>query len=261
MVATARVIVNNGNSGVTGQTDNKVSTEMLKELKNIGFSLKKMFSTGASGIASMFGAGAAGGTTALAGGVLAGSTVAAANEFSKWNFGQSGAQYGYEEAMIEGEEKVLKINQQTGEIIDVLTQQEARDQGILNEKDDIYENLKVSSAVYKENVKHLEHQKEKLIISADDLATISDLQGREKEIQREINDALTRKLKSLNGNAPASGPSNSYSSEMGIGYNSAGMGYSAAVQNGWTQEQERQKQDSIERTMEKFNDPLAVYKK
>jgi len=59
----------------------------------------------------------------------------------------------FQKAVIDGEDKVIEVNERTGEIVNILTMREARERGILDANDEVYANVLASKGKWAENIK------------------------------------------------------------------------------------------------------------
>jgi hypothetical protein len=232
----AKITINNERSeGDPEQSDNRINKEMLKELKNISTFLGNLLKNNTLQGAGLLGS-AASGAGALGLGSIAGSVAGLGALFTGASASSTMPTAGYEKVMVEGEEKYALVNNATGEILDILTEQQAIDKGILDEKGNIKESMKVMSVKWDESTKDMAHYKDQLILSVEQLKTLSSLEAQQNKLQEDINDALRARLRRLSKNGgsasdyPSSGTPGFYDSESGIGYNSQGQGYCAAQQ-------------------------------
>jgi hypothetical protein len=198
MVATAKIQVNNSrNSGNVSGGGEDVQREILSELKKMNDMGKKQSSMSASGLLK---------TGGILGGLMGaaltipGAVGGAADSFQYGTNAQK--DFGYSKVMTEdGQTQVAKINQTNGEIVDLLTMQEAVEQGILNDKFDIKEKHKVVSTKWDQNIKGLESSKDAILLSNEQLEKIADLETEEKLIQKDINEQKKKKLESMGGDS------------------------------------------------------------
>lgn len=213
-IATASVNINvKGSSGKVKSTTNTTSNndidddnkKILKEIKNLGglfrksvdFQQKISNATSIFGRLKMSGLGGAGssglggllsglggvgvGLAAGAAGLLSGSTSTSQNEI------------GYQKVIQDGQEKVVKYNQKTDEIVAILTMQEAENQGILDKQGKIKSNLIISDEYWNNITKNLELQKGQVVITTDTLTQYGDATLRATSLQLEYNEMLEKR--------------------------------------------------------------------
>ena len=82
--------------------------------------------------------------------------------------------FSYEEIMVDGEKQIARVSTATGEILEVLTLQEAIDQGILNEKGKIKDSLVIANEAWDEMVKDFPKQREYVKLTKDEYETLLD---------------------------------------------------------------------------------------
>jgi len=201
MVATAKIQINNSkNSGNISSSDGSdIQREILSELKKMNELNKKTSSMSASGLLGTAGKlggiiGGVAGAASLLPGAIGGAIESYQSGF------QSQQDYGYSKVQTEdGENKVAKINQKNGEIVDLLTMQEAAEQGILDDKMDILNKHKVVSSAWDDHIIGLASNKDAIMLSNEKLLEIADLEDKESKIQSDIVDIKQKKLDSLGG--------------------------------------------------------------
>jgi len=203
MVAEVTVDVSGNKTG-----NSSSDKAMIKELKDLTSLLKKGFSTGASGLfkgAGIFGAGelASGGLGgiggALTGGALAGllglsatipgsealpGTIASGTSFEKMIGGG-------------GESLVAETDRTTGNILNILTEREAKERGILTATGRLQSKYDDQESKFDDLTKDLEKRKDAVVLSTDKAIELGILQDKELEIQKAINRTMNSRLASL----------------------------------------------------------------
>lgn len=144
---------------------------------------------------------------AVSTGIAAGAGITAATNYNVPNQG-----YGYDKVMYEGEEKVAKINEKTGEIMLLLDQRQATELGILDDNGAIKANLRVQSDKYSSMTRGLERKEGVLQTQDADILLISSELQKQVLVERKItktNEEILKKkqeqLRKLGGTADYSG--------------------------------------------------------
>lgn len=174
-IPTATIRVSGNRSDGSG--DDKSTVILSRIDKNIKKFTESIFKQGRLKQAGL-GGGLGGASSIIAemGGILGllGGGVITSDLLGKaagWGVGKAGdiigaETYGYEKIKNqEGEEYIAKINEKTGDIVDLLTEEEAVQQGILNEQYNIRDEQKVVSEIWDEKKKLLSTTKDWVILS------------------------------------------------------------------------------------------------
>ena len=178
----------------TSSKDTQLLQKMLKEFKNMNNTITKSSKMGMSGLSGgilgkLLGTvnGVVAGGAALIGGALTSEL-----ELERKNDGT-----GYQKALVDGEEKIIKINTTNGKILDVLTYQEARDLGILNLKGDIIHQHTLTKKELKKLNDKYKFQQDKMIITSQQVEAIASLEYAHKlqlEEQNRIQKIINQRL-------------------------------------------------------------------
>lgn len=192
----ASVTINTGNKGSSENGVVKLLKSLLSEtkgLKDIFSKATKLSSSGLSG----------GGSSSLLSKLLTTGGGAVALGLASLTIGgdtpqtASGTGLGFQEALIDGEKKILAVNEQTGKVQDVLTLQEATDKGILDEKGRVKDQWKTQSKIIQESIDSLGTYHGSLLISNQQLMDISSEERKQLEFQKQITAALEKKAREL----------------------------------------------------------------
>jgi len=196
-INTSRVTGNVKKSGGNNSKELKVLTSILKSMKQstaIAVKSSKLSLSGlagAAGIAGGIGSVLTGIGVAIAGAVVG--TQAAINEAGRTGGttfnGVSSTGY-FQKAVIDGEDKVIEVNERTGEIVNILTMREARERGILDANDEVYANVLASKGKWAENIKNLDVQGATLHLSLQQLIGLLDEEELAKRNMTEYNRLL-----------------------------------------------------------------------
>jgi len=93
----------------------------------------------------------------------------------------------YQEALVDGERRILEVNEQTGEVVRILTEREAIEKGILDENGKIYENMRAYRGEW-DNVRDQFTQHGKILkITGDELNSILSEEAKTLELKKEEN--------------------------------------------------------------------------
>ena len=253
MVATATIKVNNKANG--GKLNNGGNDkEVVDELKKLN-KAQQQNNNSLSALAGLGKIGAVLGALGItgAGNMLiagAGNTIFNQDPSGKTpidgiqsllNRNKFGSDYSYEEVSIEGVgDKVAKVDEKTGKIVELLSREEAERLGILDKTGDIKEGLTVQNETFKTQTAGLKDINNSIMLSTDEVKSILQLERVEKEVQQQINEQKLKKLQGMgyNGtfgnvvdassaNLMNSGTPNTYDSNLGIGFDNNSQGYSA----------------------------------
>lgn len=125
--------------------------------------------------------------------------------------GEPTVMYAWEKAIIDGEKVVIRTNNKTGEILETLTLQEARDRQILDNKNQIVSSLQTNQSYYDTQLSHLKNDEGYYVLTSDIIKNISNLMLEDEEAQkaivearRGIAEALLAQLAKLDAQAAAS---------------------------------------------------------
>ena len=124
--------------------------------------------------------------------------------------GEPTVMYAWEKAIIDGEKVVIRTNNKTGEILETLTLQEARDRQILDNKNQIVSSLQTNQSYYDTQLSHLKNDEGYYVLTSDIIKNISNLMLEDEEAQkaivearRGIAEALLAQLAKLDAQAAA----------------------------------------------------------
>jgi len=174
--------------------ETKGDKKIIGELKKLGNFFKKESRTSASGI---FGAGGllkgAGGLLALGALGLLGAASATGSTDPRATAERT-QETSFEKALIDGQESVVEVDRKTGDIVRILTKQEAIDQNILDSKGNIVREIDVSNRLWDESTKGLASYKDSVIINTENINEIAGLTEIQKQLFREINEQLKEQL-------------------------------------------------------------------
>jgi len=166
------------NVNVDGGQSGSASGESSKYLKEMAFIMKKSAALGRAGLGGGIGGilsllSSGGAVAAIAGIVAAVATFGKSRE--PGDFGYSapeGEAFSYKEIYVEGEKQIAKINDETQQIVDLLSIEEARQQEILDEKDNVLGSLKTNNDVWVTITGDMERYKGSVNLTAKEAATI-----------------------------------------------------------------------------------------
>jgi len=176
-IVTAGVNIN-VSGGISGRTSGKINSGGSSSTDKLLKSLLGEFKTGnriadgaAKKLLSGFGGKAAGGVLSGTGaalglgaaGVVAGIGGLTALAGSADKSAEGSFAY-FEKAIIDGEEKVVKMDQITGKVTEVLTTREAIERGIMDGAKNIKLKYSISTKAIEDNIKKLEKQGDYLVI-------------------------------------------------------------------------------------------------
>lgn len=218
MATAARISVNAKRTSASISDDGVgFLREIRDSLKGLGKAAQKQGSLGMSGLggALSFARGPGAVLASLLGAGVAGFSGAYGMPFNIGaeklpNQGTFSSQYAdYSKAMIGDEQVLIKTNAMTGDILDILTMQEAKDKEILDEKGNIKEMLNYQGSVFDHITKTLPAYKDAVMFSTDQMAKVADALAKEAAVRGEINSLLLeqrrRLAKSLGSNASFEG--------------------------------------------------------
>ena len=162
----AKIRINNSRNNTTPGGDN-INSEILKELKNMVFMMKKSSSIGMSGF--MGGTGGAVGAGVSIAALAMAADIAAEKSIVK----RSGSAGGYDQSdygnnpdesdvkeKLDGVEMVARVNDKTGQILEYMTMEEAAQKGILNDKNEIKGLMFDRKSKYQELNKDMDTEKD-----------------------------------------------------------------------------------------------------
>ncbi len=202
-VSTAKVTINVNRNG--GSTNDRSGSNYLKSMDKSLKSLKDVSSKSSKlGQAGFMTAGAKG-LTGTGGGLLSfllGSTAVSA-AFAEWISDKIGRAGGsdyenesggnvhvngyYQEALVDGERRILEVNEQTGEVINILSEREAIEKGILDESGKIHENMRAYKGQWDKVRDEFEQHGKTLILSSIELESLLSEQQKSVLLQKEYN--------------------------------------------------------------------------
>jgi len=87
----------------------------------------------------------------------------------------------------DGEEVFIKTNAKTGEVLEILTKEEAERRGILDNLGNIKKSLDFENSVYDELTKNLPHKRDMLILGNETSSKINDLKSAQLKLHEEVN--------------------------------------------------------------------------
>jgi len=198
-VTAASVTVNvNRNSGsVSTKKDSgylKSMSGSLKSLKNLSAKGGKLSMAGLGSASAIL----ATGKLALAAAAVAAPFIAAQQSID--NNGRAGGhsytnEYGvetkttgyFQDSIVDGERKILEVNERTGEVVDILTEREATERKILDENGQIYEGQRAYKGKWKEVKSTLTEHGTVLQLSGDELLNLLTEQEKSVFLQKEYN--------------------------------------------------------------------------
>jgi len=99
----------------------------------------------------------------------------------------------YEKAFVGDEEVVLDIDRKTGEILEVLTIQEAKQKGILDDLGNLEDKYKTNLSIFDKATENLEKYRDSVELTAENYANIQTNTEAERKLQLEIGKLLIKK--------------------------------------------------------------------
>jgi len=224
MVSVAGIKINRGSGSGDGMQIDKLMLQELKKLTGIQDKSSKlsMAGMGMSGIAGVLT------LTGIMRLIERVSPKSASNFNPEAEFGQT-----YEKAMIEGERKIIGIDNQTGKITEILTEREARERNILDEMDNIVYKYDSYDSVFDRLTKNTDKVGDWTVLNAETLEKITgqsaeqntlltgliesvkttahwetvsqNLAKGEATLRKDLNDALRAKIRKAGGGSSYSG--------------------------------------------------------
>ena len=229
-VATGKVTINVNRGSTSGKgkisTNEKIDTknlksaaESLKDLKDISKKTSKL------SMAGLLGAGGMSATVLTALAAAAAVAVSAlSGETLSMEVGRAGGSNGtegyYQDALIDGERRILEVNEQTGEVVDVLTEREAMEKGILDETGKIYENYRAFKGEWRKITDGLTTHGNTLDLSSTELEGLLAAQEKSRLLQEEYN--RLQRIVNANKAKEAQTTSEAYLSSTGTRYTFSG---------------------------------------
>lgn len=235
MVASVKIIRGSSkvNSGSTDDTDSpvvKILKGIFKEIKGLKDVQQKAEKLQRSGIGSALIRGLAAGGGA-AGGALSGllyNTFSSPGGQDVITEGEKMSGVAYEKVLKDGEEQILKINNITGDIIEVLSMREAKERGILDETGNLNKYYTNWTSEFDKITESLPKWRDAVELNSENARLIKAETDAQLNLQRNITIALgdylngLQKVKSTVAQAKAF-ESLGISSEAGLGTNALTM--------------------------------------
>jgi hypothetical protein len=200
-VGSVNINVSGGSSGNSNNSTNKVMKDMLKEIKGLSGILTKLGKLEMSGLSSVTSSvgilskllGGGGSLAALGiGGIAALGGLNGDQPGVNVRYGTTGLLPGenyYEKVQLEGEDHIVEIKKTVDgqeKINRILTMDEARQEGITNEKNSILKELTVENSLFDNITKNLASSRDAVIINTENLSDITASTEAEKILMQDI---------------------------------------------------------------------------
>jgi len=211
MTANATIKINSSSTN----NGRNVDEEILAELKLLNSTLDKGYKKQSSGLlggaglltkigaaatAAIGGAGILGGLAEDSGHPSAVDDWTDAFESKGW-WGGLGKSPNYEKIYNEdlGENQIVKTDEKTGEILEILSMREAEERNILDEEGNIRKRYERTTSIFDEMTKGLDTHKGLVMLNAEKAVEVGLIQDKEKALREAINEALWKQLQSMGG--------------------------------------------------------------
>lgn len=184
-----------------GSGDANTSQEILDVLKDIRNEMAKNTKLQQTGFINGLGGLGSGGISRLLGGLGSTAALAIGGSLALSGDQRSGqTQLGYDKGINSKNENIyFEIDNKTGELLDVLTEQEAIDKGILDEKGKIRELLKTQHPIWKKTTEQMGRYKDSIVFTTENVDKITALTSEEVAVRKSIINALSEQYKKISG--------------------------------------------------------------